>query len=271
MRSAAGVGGPPRRRRTASSFAMFAPGPGRAALEERRPARQVHQVGRLGRARSAAAIGNWMLWFWPSVRSKTLALAGVARGPIDEPARVTNALGGDEDALGVPPVDDARKPWPSSPIRFSAGTTRSVIDRLDGRVVHHRPHRPHVDRLADLSKVDERHSNPSRASGLVGASMSAPAAASGPSAGPRSSDLAPVDRIAVAAALGDRRADARGICAGLGLGDAERLKPQLASGDRRQVATALLVRWRGARIVPMMYIWAWTGPALPPERFTPRG
>ena len=43
-----------------------------------------------------------------------------------------------------------------------------------------------------------------------------------------------------------------------------RSSPRAIGGSQRRLSPSL-AWWR---IVPMTYIWAWTGPAFPPERFT---
>ena len=48
------------------------------------------------------------------------------------------------------------KPWPSSPIRFSAGNLEVVEEQLVGLVVDHVGDRPHREPLADgLAQVDD--------------------------------------------------------------------------------------------------------------------
>ncbi|KAI1690622.1 hypothetical protein DdX_22385 [Ditylenchus destructor] len=52
------------------------------------------------------------------------ALLRVLRDPVDEPVAVADALGRDQRALRVEPSRMYLKPWPSSPMRFSAGISR---------------------------------------------------------------------------------------------------------------------------------------------------
>jgi hypothetical protein len=54
-------------------------------------------------------MGNWMPWFEADRFAEDVAFAGILGGALDEPAAVADGLGGNQDALGVPTVDDIAK------------------------------------------------------------------------------------------------------------------------------------------------------------------
>ena len=54
----------------------------------------------------ACAIGNWTPWFAPIGRPNTTRSDAYADRFLGEPAAVADALGGDQDPLGVHPVED---------------------------------------------------------------------------------------------------------------------------------------------------------------------
>ncbi len=94
-----------------------------AAIEQIRRANP-HQVGRLDvhvRPRDRE-LHPLVLTDRPA---EHLAVAGITRRALDEPAAVADALGGNQDALRIEPIDQYRKPFPSSPTSASAGTSRS--------------------------------------------------------------------------------------------------------------------------------------------------
>ena len=132
----------------ASSFAMLASAPHGSPRSNSSAARM--------RMRSAAstftcarAIGNCTPWFWPIGRPKTTRSFAYLRRALDEPAAVADALGRDQDPLGVQAVEQI----PEALALFADERRRRhlevVEEQLRRRVVHHRADRPDRQAVAD--------------------------------------------------------------------------------------------------------------------------
>ena len=76
-------------------------------------------------------------------------LLRVGRRLVDEPVAVADALGGNQDALGVQAVEYVLEPFPSSPMRFSAGTSQVVEEQLVRLLVRHVADRLDREPVAD--------------------------------------------------------------------------------------------------------------------------
>ena len=133
------------------------------------------------------------------------------------------------------------KPLPSSPIRFSAGTSRlskntsQVLWLIMASILRISTPLPYR-----LAQVDQEHRQPVRALphlvGRRGARQQQHQVGMQHAAGPH---LLAVDDVAVVALLVGARLELRGVGAGGRLGDAERLQAQRAGGDPRQVLLLL--------------------------------
>ena len=171
------------------------------------------------------------------------ALGRVGGRLLDEPAPVADALRGDQDPLRVHPVEDVAEALPLLADECVGRYLDAVEEDLGRRVVHQRLDRPdrhrpgrecllHVDDegrepLRLLRHLVERR-RPREQEHQVGVQRA------------RGPDLLPADQIAAVVTRG-RRLQARRVGAGPGLRDAERLQPQLARSDLRQVLLLLLV------------------------------
>src|SRR5258708_12677176 len=67
---------------------------------------------------------------------------GIPGGSLDEPAAVADGLGGDQDALGVPAIDDVAEAHPLSADQVAAGPFEVLDYQLPGVVVYPGLHPP---------------------------------------------------------------------------------------------------------------------------------
>src|SRR5581483_294614 len=214
-------------------------------LPRRLGGEQLRQV-RLGAAALAAAVGAGDGELHALVRAdgpaEHLALAGVLARAVHEPAAVADRLGGDEDALGVPAVDDVAEAHPLLADAVLDGNRQVVNEQLGGVVVQHQLQRPHVDAALRprLAQVHDEHRQPAR---LVlqlivwGRAGEQQHEVRLQHAGDE--HLLAVHHVVVVLAHG-HCLQARRLRAGVWLGDGERLQAQLAAGDLGQVALLLL-------------------------------
>jgi len=110
----------------------------------------------------ARAIGNCTPWLEPIGRPKHHPFASVADGLIDEPARVANALGGDENTFGIQTIEQVVEPAPLLPdkrLRREAQVAEEQHIRL---LVDHCLDRPNFQTVAGRSEVDQEETHPLR-------------------------------------------------------------------------------------------------------------
>ena len=165
-----------------------------------------------------------------------LALLGIVRRPLDEPAAIADTFGGNQDALGIHAVENVAKTLVLLADERVGGNFEIVEEDFRRRVVDHRRDRrdPHLV-LRRRLHVDDEDRQPVRARGQGALGRRAGEedhevgmlGAAGP-------DLLAVDDIGIAALLGRRR-DRQRIGARARFGDAERLQAQFAARDPGQV------------------------------------
>ena len=177
----------------------------------------------------------------PDRTSEDDPVASVGGRAIDKPAPVANRLGSDEDPLHVPAVDDVAKA-----LAFLAD---AVLDRdlhiLQedgvGMVVDHHVQRVDLHVAFDIAHVHQEDGKPlglvlqlliRRCAGQQEHQVRLLRA--------RDEDLLPVDDVAVSLANG-ARFDARGLRAGIRLGDGEGLQAEFALGDCGKIAPFLFL------------------------------
>ncbi len=159
--------------------------------------------------------------------------------PVHEPAGVANALRGDQNPLGIEPVQQVGEPL-AFPANQRAGIKAQVTDEQGVRlVVDHGLHGPDLDGVARLPHVDQEQAHPLGPPGDV---------LCPPGAGQQQQQVRVLDSggeyflavetIAIAVA-GRERGDPRRVAAGLRLGDGHRLQPQATGGDIGQVPALL--------------------------------
>ena len=68
-----------------------------------------------------------MPWFWPIGRPNTCARWRTPAA-LQGHATETDGLGGNQDPLGIQPVQDVVKPLPSSPMRSATGMCRPSMN-----------------------------------------------------------------------------------------------------------------------------------------------
>ena len=78
-----------------------------------------------------------MPWFWPIGRSNTTRSLAYLRRLLDEPVAVADALGGDQDALGVQAVEDVAEALAFLADQVLRRDLQVVDEHLVGLVVHH--------------------------------------------------------------------------------------------------------------------------------------
>src|SRR5690606_16901755 len=84
------------------------------------------------------------------------AVTGVLGGLLDEPAAVTDALGGDQGALGVQTVEDIAETLAFFADQAAGGDFQVVEEQLIGLVVDHVGDRLHGQAVADgFAQVDQ--------------------------------------------------------------------------------------------------------------------
>ena len=169
-----------------------------------------------------------------------LALLRPARRALDEPAAIADALGGDQDALGVHAVEDVAEAAPLLADQ-AARRDRHVVegqfvrlviehdrDRLDGQAVRQRV--VQVDQEDGEAVRFALHLLHRRRAGQQEQQVGVLDAGD--------VDFPPVDDVAVAVARRGRR-QARRVRARVRLGDAEGLQTQIAARDLRQILPLL--------------------------------
>src|SRR5687768_5609403 len=229
-----------------------------AGVEEARtlPAHEVRGLGVRVRARERQRHALVL----PDRTAEDDPLLRVGRGAGDEPARVADAFGRDEDPLGVPAVDDVAEALALLADEILHRDLEVLDEELVRVVVDHGLDRPRLDRAPCGLDVDEEDRQPPRlvVEALVrrGAREQQHEVRLFEAARP---DLLAVHDVAVASSHG-HRLDARRLAPRGRLGHAEGLQPQLPRRDARQIAALLLG-------VPMTYICAWHAAALPPWRW----
>ncbi len=176
------------------------------------------------------------------------AVLGVGGGAIDEELPVADALGGDEDALGIHPVEDVAEALAFFPDQVLGGDFEIVEEEFRRGVVQHGA--DGLDRQAvafGRLHVDQQHAH---AVGWLGRFIARAGAAEKHHEvrmlGAADPDLGAIDDVGIALLACNRLApgkclDARRVRAAGRLGDAEGLQPQLAARDLRQVALLLLL------------------------------
>src|SRR5262249_17744766 len=92
--------------------------------------------------------------------AKDDALRGVAGGTFDEPATVADALGGDQDALGIPAVDDLAETLALDPDAILGRYLQSGDLAFVVLVVHQQREAAQLDRLARLAEIDQENAQP---------------------------------------------------------------------------------------------------------------
>ena len=221
---------------------MFASAPHGSPRSNSSAARDAHQVGRLDvdvRARDRE-LHALVLADRPVEHD---ALVRVARRALDEPAAVADALGGDQNPLGVQAVeqiaealaflaDQRRRPALRDRRRTARSSRGSSSCGSAGSSGRGRP--PRADRRAGPT-ARRCASSPARS-----ASCGRPAAADRSARRARSRPSGRGRRSVSPLRIG-RRLQLRRVGAGRRLGDAEGLQPQLAAGDLRQELALLRV------------------------------
>ena len=226
----------------ASSFAMLASGPQARPASKSAAAFLHHQPRRL-HLRIGLGDGELHALVGADGAPENLALSGIRTGLLDEPAAIADALGRDQDSLGVHAVQDVAKAPALLADQAGGGDHQVVEEELGGRVVDHGADRPDFEAVAERAlKLDEEDREPVRPLGALFLRRGAGEEEQQVRVlGPRDPDLLAVHGvIAVLAALGGGaelgRVRARG-----GLGDAEGLEPARAARDLRQVGLLLRV------------------------------
>ena len=172
-----------------------------------------------------------------------LAFVGVPGRLADEPARIADALGADEDPFRVHAVENVAEPAPFLADQAVGGNPQAVEEHFGGRMVEHGADgfdgQAAAQRVPDIDQEDGQS--------LVTASVAFPGARPGKQQheigmlGPRGPDLLAVDDVAVAVPAG-RGPDTGGIAAAGRFRHPEGLQPDVAAGDGRQVLLLLFGR-----------------------------
>src|SRR6266508_5779636 len=179
----------------------------------------------------------------PDRRAEHYALPRIGGRALDEPVAVADTLGGQQDALGVPTIDDIAEAAPLLANQAIERQAQVAIPDLVGLVVKHRTDALDLGRaglFARLAQVDQEQAE---ATGPVadllawgGARQQEQQIGLLDAAGPVLVAVHPI-LVAIAPRCG---ADAGRVRAGLRFGDGERLQPQLAACNLRQPAIFLL-------------------------------
>ena len=134
----------------------------------------VEQPGRLvahhvGRADLHVGVGQRELHalVGADLAAEHLPLVRVVDGAVDEPVAVADGLGRQQDALGVPAVDDVAESGVDLADHVVGRNPHAVVVHLVGGVVEHRAHRHDLERVgllgADLAQVDQEQGQPAGA------------------------------------------------------------------------------------------------------------
>ena len=171
-----------------------------------------------------------------------LALRGIVARAVDEPARVADTLGGDQDSFRVHAVENVAEALAFLADQVGGRHPQVVEEQFGGGMVQHGCERFDGETLADrVTQVDQQHRH--APAGLVDRIARRGAHQQQQQVGmldARDEYLLTVDDEIVAVAL-RASLDARGVGAGRRLGDAESLQAQPAGGDVGQIFLLLLL------------------------------
>src|SRR5215470_11277961 len=211
---------------------------------------RVEELGRLGthqirRLHGHVGLGDGELHalIRPDGLAEDHALLRVRHGLLDEPPRVPQGIGSDQDALSVHAVEDVGEALALLADEAVGGNLHVVEEERVGRVIHHHAERPHLESLAlERADVDEEHAEAVRlllelthwrGAGEEEHQVRLEHAGD--------EHLLSVDDVLLALADGGGL-ELGGVGARVGLSDAEGLESQLARGDLGQVHLLLLLR-----------------------------
>ena len=212
----------------ASSLAMFAWAPGCSPPSNRRAASATMSAAASVSAK-ARAMGNCTAWFCPIGPVEDAPLARIGRRAVDEEPCVADALGRDQDALGVHGREDAAEPFALLADPVSDRDLEIVEEQFAGGMVDHRRERADLEPLAHgpahVDQEDRKAVGPSLAFAARRGAREQEKQVGMP--GARGPDLLAVDDVAVALPAGEG-SQRRGIGAAFGLRHAERLEAKRA-------------------------------------------
>ena len=174
--------------------------------------------------------------------AKHLPLAGVGGRFRGKPARIADALGGDQDTLGIHAIEDTVETLPFAADKVGDRHPQIINKELRGGVVHHGVYRPDGQPVAErLAHIHQQHRHAVRGATAIGARGRAHQQHHQVGmfrAGDKYFLAVHHEIIPVAHGRG---ANAGGIGATGGLGYTEGLQPQPAGGDIRQKALFLFI------------------------------